>query len=391
MNKLGNLALLDHLKELPDPRIERSKLHKLIDIMFIAVCATICGADTWEEIADYGRRKETFLKRFLELPHGIPSHDTFNRVFARLNADAWQRCFLNWVAAVVKRTQGEVVALDGKRLRASRARRNDKAALEMVSAWASTNRLVLAQTEVAEDSNEITAVPELLELLELEGCIVTLDALHCQSETAQKISAKGADYLLALKGNQEKLLEDAQWLFRQIEQDAAVIDSYTETFDAAHGRFEIRRCSVISEVSYLHAHAWPALAAVAKVEGEREIDGKLSKSQRYYLASFAADAQTMLAAVRAHWGIENGVHWVLDVAFREDQARTRTGEAPANMAVLRHLTLNLLRQEKTAKAGIKPKRFNAALDDSYLLSIEGVGNGKLVAFALVTDRQAISY
>lgn len=272
--------------------------------MFIAVCAVISGADTYEEIADYGESKKEWLKRYLELANGIPSHDTFNRVFSKLDPQAWQDCFMSWVAMVAEKTAGKVVSVDGKTSCGSRDAKNAKAALQMVSAWASENRLVLAQRQVETGSNEITTVPELLELLELKGCMVTLDALHCQNTTAKTIVAKGADYVLSVKKNCKRLYEDVGWLF-DYGASEALIDSYQQSFDAKHGRYETRRCFVLADVSYLAAHGFPGLACAVMVEREREVKGKLSKSRHYYLTSFYAEAKAMLAFIRGHWSIEN--------------------------------------------------------------------------------------
>lgn len=355
--------LIEHLKELPDPRVERSKLHKLTDIMFIALCAVISGADSFEEMVEYGRSKESFLRRFLELPNGIPSHDTFNRVLSRLDVNAWQQCFMNWLNATSKSTK--TIRLDGKTARASRG--SGRAALELVSAFASECRLVLAQRQVEPGSNEVAAASEVLELLELDGCIVTLDALHCQRETAQQILNQGGDYVLALKSNQRRLYEDTRWLFEHAHEHGTLV-SQEETFDVGHGRYETRSCSVMPEVSFLDAHGFPGLASLVRLEAEREQDGKTSLTNRYYLSSLKLDAKQALAVVRGHWGIENEVHWILDVAFAEDRSRARSGEAPVNLAVLRRFALNLLRQEPS-KAGVKRKRFRAALADAYLLKV----------------------
>jgi predicted transposase YbfD/YdcC len=357
--------LIDHFKALPDPRVERTKLHKLADIMFIALCAVISGADSFEEMAEYGQSKEALLRRFLELSNGIPSHDTFNRVLSRLEVSAWQQCFMNWVNAVSEGATGRTICLDGKTARASRDSKSGKAALEVVSAFASECRLVLAQRQV--EGGEIAAATEVLKLLELEGCIVTLDALHCQNDTAQQILAGGGDYVLAVKKNQRGLYQDTCWLFAHA-QEHGTITSKKETFDAQHGRYETRSGSVVQEVSFLEAYGFPGLASVVRIEAQRELDGKVSLTTRYYLSSLKLDAEEALAVVRGHWGIENEVHWVLDVAFAEDASRARSGEAPVNLAVLRRLALNLLRQEPS-KAGFKRKRFRAALDDAYLLKV----------------------
>lgn len=359
--------LIEHLKELPDPRVERSELHKLTDIMFIALCAVISGADSYEEMAEYGRSKETFLRRFLELPNGIPSHDTFNRLLSRLGAGAWQQCFMNWTHASSEAALSRTIRLDGKTARASRDTRRGKAALELVSAFASECRLVLAQRQVEPGSNEVAAASEVLELLELDGCIVTLDALHCQRDTAQQILDQDGDYVLAVKKNQRGLYQDTCWLFEHAAEHKT-ISSHEETFDVKHGRYETRSASVIQEVNFLEAHGFPGLAAVLQLKTQRELDGKVSLTTRYYLSSLKLEAKEALAVVRGHWGIENEVHWILDVAFAEDSSRARSGEAPVNLALLRRLALNLLRQEPS-KAGFKRKRFRAALDDAYLLKV----------------------
>jgi predicted transposase YbfD/YdcC len=314
-------------------------------------------------MAEYGHSKEVLLRRYLELPNGIPSHDTFNRVLSRLDADAWQQCFMSWMVALGQKTNR--LHLDGKSARASRGSGNP--ALELVSAFASECRLVLAQAKVEAGSNEIAAVTEVLALLELEGCIVTLDALHCQRETAQQILAGGGDYLLALKRNQPGLYEDACWLFEQA-QAHDTISSTEESFDAQHGRFETRRASVIQDVSFLVSHNFPGLACVVRLQACRELDGKTSLSTRYYLSSLKLAADEALTLIRRHWSIENQLHWVLDVAFAEDLSRARSGDAPMNLAVLRRFAFNLLSQEPS-KAGFKRKRFRAALDDAYLLKV----------------------
>lgn len=310
------------------------------------------------------------LKQFLELPHGIPSHDTFNRVFSSINPQAWQQCFTSWVQKLAVSMEGKVVAIDGKSVRASRDECLGRTALHLVSAWASENQLVLGQCAVEGKSNEITAIPELLAMLALSGSVVTIDAVGAQKDIPQSITQAEADYVVALKGNQGKLLDVFEQLFAYAQQEKLALDS-AETFDAAHGRFETRRCSVSNDLSYLDVEGWSNLQGVIKVKRRFEYvtSGKHSAETHYYLTSLSCSAAEALKLVRTHWSIENAQHWVFDVAFREDRSRIRKGYAPQNMALLRRLALHLLKQDVSLKAGVKRKRFNAALDDSYLFSL----------------------
>jgi len=364
-----------HFATVADPRIDRTKAHDLLDIIVIALCAIVCGADSWVEVEDFGNAKLDWLRRFMPLPNGIPSHDTFGEVFARLDPTQFQTSFLNWVRAVMEVTGGQVIAVDGKTLRRSHDHRLGKDAIHMVSAWASANRVVLGQIKVDEKSNEITAIPALLQVLDLAGCIVTLDALGTQKEIAQTIVDREADYVLALKENQGHLYEDVKATFEDAEQHhfQAVPHDHHKTVTKDHGRLEIRQSWTISRADYLEAlrdHAvWPALHSIAMVRAERRIGDTTSVETRYYLSSLPGHAAQVLDAVRSHWGVENGLHWCLDIAFREDESRVRKGEGAQNFAVLRHMALNLLKQEKTAKVGIKAKRLKAGWDEAYLLKV----------------------
>ena len=367
-------AISTYFAKLDDPRIDRTKEHRLLDIVTIAVCGVICGADTWVDIEAFGKAKLDWLRTLLALPNGIPSHDTFGRVFAALDAEQFQQCFLEWVQAISQVTQGELIALDGKTLRRSHDRGIGKDAIHMVSAWAARNRLVLGQRKVDDKSNEITAIPELLKLLEITGCIVTIDALGCQTAIAQQIVSQGADYVLALKENQEQLYAEVQATFRYAQEDGfrGITHDTCRTVDGAHGRLETRQYWTITDpdsVAYLDPiGAWKGLTTLGMVEAERCVNGRTSYDQRYYLLSADLGAQAFAEAVRGHWEIENCVHWVLDVTFREDDSRVRTENAAQNFAVLRHIALNLLRREPS-KGSIKTKRLRAGWDLDYLCKV----------------------
>lgn len=376
-NSIGSIE--ESFSKLEDPRIERNKLHKLLDIIVITVCAVICGADNWVEIELFGKKKQEWLRQFLELPNGVPSHDTFGRVFSLLNAEQFQACFYEWVKVVEKVTSGQIIALDGKQLRGSLDGYAGKGAIYMVNAWASANHVAIGQRTVDQKSNEITAIPELLAMLEIAGCIITIDAIGCQTEIAEQIIEKEADYVLAVKGNQGHLFADMSELFAlclQEEGPYTPIDDYHKTVNKDHGRIEIRECWAIEADPYqesIHRLAeWKQVRSLVMVRGKRQIGEEVTSQDRYFISSLAPDAEKLLAAVRSHWGIENSLHWVLDVVFDEDHSRVRKDHAPQNLAVIRQMALNMLKKEKTAKGGVHAKRLQAALDEKYLLKVISV-------------------
>lgn len=361
-----------HFSDLPDPRIDRQKLHPLVDIIVITICAVICGAEDWTEISLFGKAKEAWFRNFLELPHGIPSHDTFGRVFARLDPHEFGKCFQQWIECVREKTNGEIISIDGKTLRRSFDKAASKAAIHMVSAWSSANNLVLGQVKVDEKSNEITAVPMLLEMLEISGCIVTMDAMGCQKEHVRKINDKGADYVLALKGNQGAFHKEVEEFFEDC-SNLQFEDVPHQFFHGGpekdHGRLEKRKHWLVTELKWLSkAKEWAGLNGVGMVESERTQDGKTSLERRYFCTSLS-DVKAFARAVRGHWGVENSLHWSLDVAFNEDRSRIRKDHAPENLAIMRHIALNLLKQETTLKLGIKAKRLKAGWDEAYLLKV----------------------
>jgi len=364
-----------HFSKVTDPRIDRTKRHQLMDILIIAICAVICGADGWVEVELFGKKKIDWFKTFLDLPHGIPSHDTFGRVFAAINPEEFQAAFLEWVQAINKLLHGQVIAIDGKQLRGSQDSHLGKHAIYLVSAWATENQLVLGQRKVDDKSNEITAIPKLLKLLDLNGCIVTIDAIGTQTKIAKQIGMQGGDYLLSVKENQGRLFEDIHDLFeddwKYDFQDAPY--SYAKTVTKDHGRIEIRQCWSISDPEYLanirDLRDWEGVQSLAMILSERRIGETVEIQDRYFITSLESNAEKILQAKRSHWGVENGLHWVLDLAFNEDHSRVRKDHAPENLAVLRHMAVNLLKQEKTVKNGIKAKRLLCGWDTDYLLKV----------------------
>ena len=368
------ITIADHFSELEDPRIERTKRHKLIDIITITICAVICGADGWADLELYGKCKYKWLKKFLELPNGIPSHDTFARVFSRLNPEQLQQCFLKWVEAISLITFGEIVAIDGKTLRHSYDKSENKSAIHMVSAWATNNGLVLGQKKVDTKSNEITAIPELLKVLSLQGCIVTIDAIGCQKKIINQIIAQNGEYVIALKKNQGGLYERVEKLFeRELLKDfQGLIKTEYRRSENERGRSETRYCQILTNVNQEidPKGEWKGLNSIAYVDYLRTEKGETTLERRYFISSLNANNHQAIAiAIRKHWCIENQLHWVLDVSFNEDASRIRKEHAPENLAIIRHIALNLLKQEQTLKVGVKNKRKNAGWDETYLLKV----------------------
>ena len=378
MEGLPPTSISAHFATLTDPRRDHLKEHRLVDLVTILLCAVICGADDWVAVETFGRAKEGWLRTLLALPGGIPSHDTFGRVFARLDPDELRGCFLAWVTAVVGAPGAQAVAVDGKTLRRSHDRGAGKAALHLVSAWATESGLVIGQVATDAKSNEIIAIPALLRLLALEGSTVTIDAMGCQTAIARQIVEQGADYVLALKDNHPALRERIRLAFA--DADAAVGTTLPPadlvphaTLDKAHGRLERRRCLAIGDPAYLACidpeRRWPDLRSVVRLESTRRVGETVTVEARHYLSSLPADAALLARTIRGNWGIENRLHWVLDVAFREDDSRVRAGHAPENLAIVRHFALNLLRLDRSQKSRLATKRLRAALDDAYLRSI----------------------
>ena len=362
-------SILHHFSTIQDPRVDRQKKHQLQDIFFITLCAVICGADNWVAIEEFGHAKEEWFTDLLGLQYGIPSHDTLGDVFAAIDSEQFSECFSNWVTDLTNLTDGEVIAIDGKCIRRSLDKASNKAAIHMVSAWARQNGLVLGQVKVDEKSNEITAIPKLLSRLDISGAVITIDAMGCQKKIAEQIIQQGGDYVLSLKGNQGSLQGDVSTYFTSaLSPEVAVV-----TIDGDHGRIETRTVRVTDEIDWLKQHhTWTGLRSILAVTATRESDTKVSAETRYFISSLPANDPVRLErAVRAHWAIENNLHWVLDIAFDEDSNRTRRGHSAANLAVIRHIALNLIKKEKTSKVGVKTKRLKAGWNNDYLLRVIG--------------------
>lgn len=371
MSTEDSISLIISFQDLPDPRVEGRCDHKLIDIIVLAVCAVIAGAESWVDVENFGKAKQEWLRSFLELPTGIPSHDTFGRFFAALDAAAFQTAFMRWVEGVFRVSKGQVIAIDGKSVRRSHDRTIGKDAIHMVNAWATRNGIALGQWKTDDKSNEITAIPPLLRQLNVAGCIVTVDAMGAQTKIAQTIRDEKADYVLRIKDNQGKLHQDIQDWFGHADnvQFAHMAHSYAETVNKGHGRIEIRRCWAISDplaFEYIRNYdGWADLQTMVRVQRERRLPDKTEIETAYYISSLTADAEVLLMATRHHWAVENSLHWVLDVIFREDDARVRVGHAAHNMAILRQLALNILKKDNS-KGSIRTKRYQSALDTTFL-------------------------
>ena len=362
-------SIVEHFSDIKDIRIERRKKHKLIDIITISICAVVCGADGWEDIEMYGIARKKWLEKFLELPNGIPSHDTFARVFSQINPEEFNKSFLSWVKGISKTTAGEIIAFDGKQSRNSGDEKNGRGAINTVSAWAASNRLVLGQTKVEGKSNEITALPKLIDVLDLAGCIVTIDAIGCQREVVKRIVKKEADYVIAVKKNQPNLYKQVEQLFKQAIKtngDSLNISDFSSK-ETNRGREETRNYLMISGIgaSIDELQKWKNLNSIGMVESVREVGSKTTVEIRYFISSLGDNIKKLVEAIRGHWSIENSLHWVLDVTFQEDKSRIRKDNAPANFAVLRHIAVNLLGQNKSRKLSVRKKRFLASLDEEY--------------------------
>jgi predicted transposase YbfD/YdcC len=374
MNEQPLASIADCFGDIPDPRVEGRCDYPLLEIITIAICAVVAGADSWTGIETFGKSKEGWLRQFLPLKKGIPSHDTFGDVFRMVDGEAFQRSFIRWVKRVFTVTNGQVIAIDGKTARRSHDKTIGKDAIHMVSAWASANGITLGQRKVADKSNEITAIPELLQLLNITGCIVTLDAMGCQKAIAQTIRDKKADYVLRVKDNQSQLYQDlADWFeYADQVQFADMPHSYAKTVDKGHGRIEIRRCWVIDHplaFAYIrNFEGWTDLRSIVRVQRERRLPDRVERETAYYISSLPPNARQILTATRAHWLVENALHWVLDVTFHEDASRIRKDNSPQNFAVLRHIALNILKPD-TARGSLNQKRYRAALDDAFLFKL----------------------
>ena len=367
-----NKGLLEHFEKLTDPRVGRTKRYPLIEIILLIIAGTVSGCDGWKSLKDFGEAKLDWLRKFLPYNDGIPVDDTLSRVMRKIETKEFQACFMKWVQSVSEATSGDVVAIDGKTLRRSHNRRDGVPAIHMVSAWSSENGLVLGQEKTAEKSNEITAIPQLLDVLELKGCIVTIDAMGCQSAIAEKIIQKKADYILALKGNQGNLHVEVTDFFKTAlaEDFKHVQHDYFEEHDAGHGRIEFRQCWAIKPCadSLPSIKKWPDLKSLIMIKSRREFKDGITKNTedtRFYIASTSPNAKKTLTAVRQHWRIENQLHWTLDMTFREDESRIRTEGSPENFAIMRHIALNLIKNDTSRKASMKRKRFMAALEDDF--------------------------
>jgi predicted transposase YbfD/YdcC len=372
MDERVGSSIVGHFSLLTDPRILLKSKHKLIDIVVITVCAVLAGADDWVEIAGFGRAKEDWFRTFLELPNGIPCHDTFGRLFARIEPEEFGNCLISWIREVFPSSGTDVIAIDGKTSRRSHDRANGKGPIHMVNAWAVENRLILGQIKTEDKSNEITAIPELLKIIDIKGCVVTTDAMGCQKEIAKQIVKQGGDYVLSLKGNQGNLHKDVELLFEKAKEDNykdLPHDTHT-TVDGGHGRVETRTYTTIGDVDWFEEKSkWPKLTTFGMVESERDMGDRITRETRYFISSLPNDAKRFGEVARGHWGVENGLHWCLDIAFREDDSRVRKGHGATNLAIVRRFALSLVKQDPLRKVGVKASRKQAGWDDHYLLRL----------------------
>jgi predicted transposase YbfD/YdcC len=371
------LGVFAFFETLPEPRVERTRVHPLVNILTIALLAMICVGEGWEDMEDFGDAKQAWLGTFLDLRHGIPSADTFRRVLSALNPTAFNACFIAWAQALSGGTAGKLLAIDGKTVRHSFDRATGRKALHVVSAWIAENRMALGQIATEEKSNEITAIPQLLTLLDIRGATITVDAMGCQRAIAEQVIDQGADYLMGLKGNQGTAHKEVEEFFTDASATAFRDLDYTfhETVDGSeHGRVEVRRAWASQELGWFQdLSKWKGLRSIVMIESERTIGSDTSIERRYYWSSHVVDAKAFGEMIRGHWGIENQLHWCLDVAFREDESRIRTDHGPENLALLRKLAMNLARSERSRKKGIQAKRKRAAWDDAYLLTLLRAG------------------
>lgn len=377
-------TLIECLENIKDYRVGNGVDHKLIDILVISILAVICGANYWTQVESFGNAKKEWLSKFLELPKGIPSHDTFGRVFASIDPEEFHKAFMEWVQSLSDLIEGQVIAIDGKTARRTKDRATGKAALHVVSAWAKDNELVLGQIKVDDKSNEITAIPELLKMLDINGCIITIDAMGTQKDIAEDIIEGGADYVLSLKENQKTLYEDVELFFKeeiltQSKEKLEKESKYYKTLDNSHGRFEKRKYFICNDMDWLsQKDDWKGLNGIGLCISHRTEGEKTSISYNYAIYSIKdCSAEQFASYKRDHWGIENSLHWVLDIAFREDESRARKDNSAENLNIIRHMAVNLLRQEKTKKIGIESKRMLCGWDEKYLLKVLNVGKSTI--------------
>jgi predicted transposase YbfD/YdcC len=360
------MKLQEIFAQIPDPRIDRRKLHLLDDILLLTLLAVICGAESYEAIELFGKSKSDFLKQILQLPNGIPSHDTLERVFKRIDSNAFEEAFIAWIKTLEITTAGKIISIDGKTVRGSQDEKNGKYAIHLVSAWCSANMLMLGQIKTVSRCNEVEAVLQLLDLIDIRGSIITIDAMGCQRDIAAKIIGKQADYILAVKQNQPTLHNEIGGAFAHKQPE----DISVSKFEGDHGRIEQRTCSVINQLSWItDKNKWVGLRSIIKIEATREVDGNASVETRFYISSLEQDAKSFNAAIRQHWGIENNLHWTLDVQFREDESRKRKGQSAENFAIVRRIALLLLKNKPLRRLGVNNKRLIAGWDNDFLLSL----------------------